>query len=865
MAYQEVKIDALNAFLKSVLAKQSKISQPAYSNQTALLNSVTKASTLIDLNTNTGTITITSTTGTYTVPQPVINPIIVNTTTSFVSTSDNQVSTTSSGKEDTLTTSNLLNVTNIEDVTNSGYTRNNSILNLYDSISSNYWNPQLSETGDNPLLYKLNYTFDSTGPIYKFAIKNNNDFPGFTNIKLYPTSTPSNYVNITPATDTNNQYVNTSVALLIDQNGNNLFDTNKMTAEFTLEPSIQPNTQYQYGQCYGVMYIGDSLGLRAGNYINTNTGTGNKLQWVTSYLLNQTTLTGTNNTDNNYLVSYDGQYRIAQNRSFYQVSTDGGTTYTQKTLALTSNMKSTSSGQYIIATNTTTGYTSNNYGNSFSSIALRSYYGNYPYFALSYNGQYQMFVSNTTGFGGSSLSINIHKSENYGTSFSEKSIQYTGQPTNSNAYVINTFEQPNGKMIVVSNVLTGGSYSKVYFSSQNAGSLTQVFTNSEPLGSTGPYLSSIDQNYTGNSSTEGQYKTGFGLKDYDGTLGQPSFYVTTDSDSTYIIYNIPSLFPEYYTIVPSLYLGIRNSQVKISSDGSKQIVRVQWYYINTPSLPNFITTYYSTTSGSTWSRSTTFPSLINTFSNIVYNDNFSIVQICGGYSYSYNGQSRTDPVSYISYDYGNNWTLNSAINSASSFVYTNFYSVKTVTNKTYFQIKDLNQNQVLGVSDNGFNMTKDLRVNNHDAYVIGGKMTVGPSSSSGLLNDYDLNVDGILFANNVVLLSDERIKNIIDYEFNDEDAYNKLNELKVSKFNYKNSKNKNDTIGLIAQQVEKIIKDAVDINSSKYITDDGEINITDLYSVDYTTIISYIISSIKHTSKKINELEMKIISKIQTK
>jgi hypothetical protein len=115
------------------------------------------------------------------------------------------------------------------------------------------------------------------------------------------------------------------------------------------------------------------------------------------------------------------------------------------------------------------------------------------------------------------------------------------------------------------------------------------------------------------------------------------------------------------------------------------------------------------------------------------------------------------------------------------------------------------------------------------------------------------------------LLSDERIKNIIDYEFNDEDAYNKLNELKVSKFNYKNSKNKNDTIGLIAQQVEKIIKDAVDINSSKYITDDGEINITDLYSVDYTTIISYIISSIKHTSKKINELEMKIFSKIQTK
>jgi len=860
----KINIENIRTYLNSVISNQAKIAQSNYVNQVALLNSITETSSSINLNPNTGTIVVYSTTGTYTVQQPVINPIIVNNTTSFVSTSDNQVSSTSSGKEDTILTSNLFNIINIEDVTNSGYTRNNSILNLYDSISSNYWNPQLSENGDNPLLYKLNYTFDSTGPIYKFAIKNNNDFPGFTNIKLYPTSDPSNYVNITPATDTNNQYVNTSVALLVDQNGNVRFNTNKMTAEFTLEPAIQSNTQYQYGQCYGVMYSGDSLGLRAGNYINTNTGTGNKLQWVTSYLLNQTTTTGTNNTDNNYLVSYDGQYRIAQNRSFYQVSTDGGNTYTQKTLALTSNMKSTSSGQYVIATNITTGYISNNYGNTFSSISLRSSYGNYPYFSLSYNGQYQMFVSNTSGYGGPSLYINIHKSENYGSSFSEKIIQYTGQPTNSNAYVINVFEYPNGKMLVITNVLTGGSYSKVYFSSQNAGSPNLVFTNSEPLGTTGPYLSSIEQNYTGNVSTEGQYKTGFGLKDYDGTLGQPSFYVTTNNDSTYTVYNLPLLFPEYYTIIPSLYLGIRNSQVKISSDGSKQIIRVQWYYINTPSLPDFITTYYSTDSGSTWNRSNSFPSLLNSFSNIVTNDSFSIIQICGGYTYSYNGQSRTDPISYISYDYGNNWTLNSAINPASSFVYTNFYSIKTVTNKTYFQIKDFNQTQVLGVSDNGFNMTKDLRVNNNNAYVIGGKMTVGPSVSSGLLNDYDLNVDGILFANNVVLLSDERIKNIIDDNFNDEEAYDKLNELQVVKFNYKNTQNINNTVGLIAQQVKKVIKDAVDINYSKCITNDGEIDITDLHSIDYTTIISYIISSIKYTNNKIQELEKKLNSKIQT-
>ena len=114
-----------------------------------------------------------------------------------------------------------------------------------------------------------------------------------------------------------------------------------------------------------------------------------------------------------------------------------------------------------------------------------------------------------------------------------------------------------------------------------------------------------------------------------------------------------------------------------------------------------------------------------------------------------------------------------------------------------------------------------------------------------------------------MLLSDERIKKIIDYDFNDEEAYKKLNELQVARFNYKNSNNKNNSIGLIAQQVKKVIEEAVDINTSTYVTKDGEMDIMDLHSVDYTTIISYIISSIKHTSKKIQELEIKINSKIQ--
>ena len=847
-----ININNLRTYLNSVISNQAKLAQPSYINQVALVGSV--ATTSISMNINPD------------IDSPnIINPIPVNTTTSFISTSDNQVSVTSSGKEDTIIINNLLNITNIEDVTNSGYTRNNSILNLYDSISSNYWNPQVNETDANPYLYKLNYTFDSTGPIYKFAIKNNNDFPGFTNIKLYPTSDPSNYVNITPATDTNNQYVNTSIVLLIDQNGDLLFDTNKMTVEFTLDPSLKPDTFYQYGQCYGVMYTGDALGLRAGNYINTNTGTGNKLQWVTSYLLNQTTLTGTNNTDNNYLVSYDGQYRIAQNRSFYQVSVDGGTTYTQKTLTTTVNMKSTLSGQCIITMNgSTIGLVSNDYGNTFNNVILNSSYS-YNNFALSYSGQYQTFVSDSSGYPGTSLLLNVYKSENYGTTFVEKLIQYTVTEL-YDAYVINVIENIDGTILVVSNIrereiqpTQSFNAGPVYYSTMTPGNPSTYFTNTTPAFSDTPIiLSSLEQNYSGNVSTEGQFKTGFGLYNFGGFTGEPSFFVTTNN-STYIRISNSNLFTEYYNNVypPSNRLYIRNSQIKISSDGSKQIARVQWYYAQIPQNADFATYYYSTNSGSTWNRATTPPpSIFNVFSNIVANDSFSIIQICGGYSYSYNGQSRTDPISYISYDYGNNWTLNSAINPASSFIYTNFYSIETVTNKTYFQIKDLNQNQVLGVSDNGFNMSKDLRVNNSNAYILGGTLTVGPDEASGLLNDYDLNIDGTLSTRNIVLLSDERLKNIIEY-IDIKEAYDKIKELQVVKYNYKDefiNQNKVNT-GLIAQKVKNIIKEAVYISKSKLKIDGDIVYVNDLHSVNYTCIASYLISAIQHLKTKINNLE----------
>jgi len=830
-----------------IVADQARNTQPVYANKVATVAGVSTTSRAMNLNPiENGT---------------VINPIPVNTVTSYITTNNNSVSVTSGGTPDTIIESVLDTIIDIEDVTNSGYTKNNSVANLYDSVSSNYWNPQVSIGNTNPYFYKLNYIFTGTSEIFKYVIKNNNSFPGFTNVRLYDTNIPTHYIDIEPSTDTNDQYVNQTVALLIDDNGLPLFNTNKMTAEYTLNPSIQPDTFYQYGQACGVVYNTDTFGLRAGNYINTNTGAAAKLQWTTNYLLNQTTLTGTNNTDNNYIVSSNGQYRIAQNSSFYQWSNDNGITFTKKILATSTNMKSTPNGQYVIVNNNNTGYVSNDYGNNFTSKDLS--YGtvtNYPYSSILYTGQYQMFVSDPVK-GGVLSSIIVYKNENYGTgSFSSRLLQYITPSPNYFVKVINVIEKIDGTILVIinsrSNSVEGVAYGVVIYGYQIAGNVYPVLDKITPFASGVPtILAALDQNYSSDAN-EGLYKTGFGLYDYDGYYGNPCFFVTTN-DSTYSIINNSSLFPEYNTGISNslLRLQIRNANVKISNDGSKQIVIVQWYYINTPSLPDIVTSYYSTNSGTTWNKSSSYPTYLNSFSNIVATSNFSIIQACGGYYYDYNGQYRTDPISYVSTDYGNTWTINSAINPASSIVNTNFYSAQSVTNKTYFLVKDINQNQVFSVSNNGFKMSKDLRVNNNDAYVLGGTMTVGPDTASALLNDYTFNVDGTISARNIVLLSDERFKNVISKQ-DTNDAFDKINKVNIVKYQFKDRPDDDrEFVGMIAQQVKQVIDDAVDINSSTYENSDGNIYIDNLYSINYTTIMAYLISAYQHTNDKLDYLE----------
>jgi DNA-directed RNA polymerase subunit L len=52
----------------------------------------------------------------------------INNNNAFIQTNNNQISVTSKGADDTIITSVLDTINNIEDVTNSGYTKNNSVI-----------------------------------------------------------------------------------------------------------------------------------------------------------------------------------------------------------------------------------------------------------------------------------------------------------------------------------------------------------------------------------------------------------------------------------------------------------------------------------------------------------------------------------------------------------------------------------------------------------------------------------------------------------------------------------------------------------------------------------------------------------------
>jgi hypothetical protein len=90
-----------------------------------------------------------------------------------------------------------------------------------------------------------------------------------------------------------------------------------------------------------------------------------------------------------------------------------------------------------------------------------------------------------------------------------------------------------------------------------------------------------------------------------------------------------------------------------------------------------------------------------------------------------------------------------------------------------------------------------------------------------------------------------------------------MSKLEIIKYKFKDRPdNEREYIGMIAQQVKKIISDTVDINKSSYVTANGVIAVNDLHSLNYTSIISYLIAANQDVQNELLELE-KILNNLE--
>jgi hypothetical protein len=163
----------------------------------------------------------------------------------------------------------------------------------------------------------------------------------------------------------------------------------------------------------------------------------------------------------------------------------------------------------------------------------------------------------------------------------------------------------------------------------------------------------------------------------------------------------------------------------------------------------------------------------------------------------------------------------------------------------------------MSVSDNGFTLNRDLRVNDHSMYVLGGTLTVGSNVGSSLLNDYTCNVDGTVSARNIVLLSDQRFKTVLS-AIQGSDAYNKILQLEIVRYYF--HKESKQCVGMIAQKVQDVINEAVDVHSSTILVDNVPIPVECVYSLNFTTILGYLIAAFQQIQRNLLQLEQSVYS-----
>lgn len=114
-------------------------------------------------------------------------------------------------------------------------------------------------------------------------------------------------------------------------------------------------------------------------------------------------------------------------------------------------------------------------------------------------------------------------------------------------------------------------------------------------------------------------------------------------------------------------------------------------------------------------------------------------------------------------------------------------------------IKTFGTIDIIGKNITNKKETSDLHIN----LMRNGKMNKALSLTS----------DGVLSITRLVESSDEKLKENICLA-NLKDSYNKIMNIKVKDYNYKNDKNKKKYCGVIAQELQKIIPNAVNVDNN---------------------------------------------------
>ena len=123
---------------------------------------------------------------------------------------------------------------------------------------------------------------------------------------------------------------------------------------------------------------------------------------------------------------------------------------------------------------------------------------------------------------------------------------------------------------------------------------------------------------------------------------------------------------------------------------------------------------------------------------------------------------------------------------------------------------------------------------------------VGPNSSNSTFVVYNPSEAGVyLPSGNTawVSTSDERLKNITG-EITD--AINKVSQLRAAEFTWKSDESNKPQVGLIAQDVQTVLPEAISENDKEFL------------GVSYTDVIPLLVASIKEQQTIINDLKARI-------